>query len=220
MGPRLCLSQNDTHTHRPLKNYYQNSECVRMIKKLQAHENKVLSSTRDVMMSMLAYFCSLLTVDSTHAFKSFFVTNALYRSEDHLVSEKRFLLSFRTQHLTQQHLETLEGVVRKLISPKGIKRKEFEETEFFTDFTDPGEAEVVSEGEESEMSDTDVTPYENVNETDTVNQTPFRTVVLQGTVLLQNIVYNPDINEDAKLLDYLSSIIGDAEISIAFMSYM
>ena len=110
--------------------------------------------------------------------------------------------------------------MRKLIPPKGIKRKEFEETEFFTDFTDPGEAEVVSEGEESEMSDTDVTPHENVNETDTVNQTPFRTVVLQGTVLPQNIVDDPDIKEDAKLLDDLSSIVGDAEISTVFMSYM
>ena len=100
MGPRLCLSQNDTHTHRPLKNYYQNSECARMIEKLQAHKSKVLSSTRDVMVSMLANFWSLLIVDSTPAFKSFFVTNAFYGSEDHLVSEKRFLLSFRGQHLT------------------------------------------------------------------------------------------------------------------------
>ena len=37
--------------------------------------------------------------------------------------------------------------MRKLIQLKGIKRKEFEGAEFFTDFTDPEEAEVVSERE-------------------------------------------------------------------------
>ena len=151
---------------------------------------------------MLANAWSLLTVDSTAAFKSLFVTNALDSFEDHLVSEKLFrlididMLSFRAELLTQQHPKSLEGVVRKLIPPKGIKRKEFEGTELFTDFTDPEEVDVVSEGVESEMSDTDATPHENVNETNTVNQTPFGTVILQGAVSLQNIVDDPDINKD------------------------
>ena len=70
------------------------------------------------------------------------------------------------------------------------------------------------------MSDTDATPHENVNETDIVNQTPFRTVVLPGAVSLQNIVNDPDINKDAKLLDDLSSIVGDAKVSTVFMSHM
>ena len=48
-----------------------------------------------------------------------------------------------------------------------------------------------------------------------MNQTPFRTVVLQGAV-----VDDPDINKDTKLLDGLSSIIGDAEVSTVFIPHM
>ena len=185
------IQQNDTHIHWPLKNHYRNNECALMIEKLQANKNKVPSPTGVEMMSMLANAWSLLTVDSMAALKSLFITNALDGSEDHLVSEKLFesltgidMLSFRAKILTQQHPKSLEGVVRKLIPSKGTKRKEFEGTEFFTDFIDPEEADIISEGEESEMSDTDATPHENVNETDTVNQTSFRTVVLQGAVSL------------------------------------
>ena len=53
-----------------------------------------------------------------------------------------------------------------------------------------------------------------------MNQTPFRTVVLQGAVSLQNIVDDSDSNKDAKLLDDLSSIIGDVEVSTSFMPHM
>ena len=67
------------------------------------------------------------------------------------------MLFFLAELLTQQHPESLEGIVRKLTPPKQIKRKEFEGTEFFADFTDSEEAEIISEGEESEMSDTDAT---------------------------------------------------------------
>ena len=70
------------------------------------------------------------------------------------------------------------------------------------------------------MSNTDATPHENVNESDKMNQIPFRTVVLQGAVSLQNIVDDPDINKDAKLLDDLSSMIGDADVSVVFMMHM
>ena len=70
------------------------------------------------------------------------------------------------------------------------------------------------------MSDTDTTPHENVNETGTVNQTPFCTVVLQGATSLKNIVDDPDINKDANLLSDLSSIIGDADVSTIFMPHM
>ena len=69
------------------------------------------------------------------------------------------------------------------------------------------------------MSDTDAT-HENVNETDTVNQSPFCIVVLQGDVSLQNIVGDSDINKDAKLLNGLCIIIDDADVSTVFTSHM
>ena len=188
------IQQNDTHSHMPLKNHYRNSKCALMIEKLQANKNKALSPTRGEMMSVLANAWSLLTVASTTTLKILFVTNALDGSEDHLDSEKLFclictdMLSFRAELLTQLHPKSLESVVRKLIPPKGTKRKELEGKEFFTDFTEPGVVDVVSEGQKSEMSDTDLNPHEHVNETDTVNQTPFCTVVFQGAVSLQKFV--------------------------------
>ena len=102
-----------------------------MIEKLQANKNKVPSLTQDKMTSMLANAWSFLTVDSTATFKSLLVTNTLDGSGDHLVSEKCFcligtdIMSFRAKLLTQQHPKSLEGIVRKLIPPKGVKRKEF-----------------------------------------------------------------------------------------------
>ena len=84
------IQQNDTHDiHQPLKNHYRNSECALMIEKLQANENEVPSPTRDEMMSKLANAWSLLTVDSTTAFKSLFFTNALDGSEDHLIMVRK-----------------------------------------------------------------------------------------------------------------------------------
>ena len=103
-------------------------QCALMIEKLQANKNKVPSLTQD---KMLANAWSFLTVDSTATFKSLLVTNTLDGSGDHLVSGKCFyligtdIMSFRAKLLTQQHLKSLEGIVRKLIPPKGIKRKEF-----------------------------------------------------------------------------------------------
>ena len=101
------IQQNDTHIYSPLKNHYRNRECALMIEKMQANKNKVPSPTWGEMMSVLANTWSLLTVDSTAAFKSLFVTNALDGSEDHLVSEKLFhligtdMLSFRAKLLMQ-----------------------------------------------------------------------------------------------------------------------
>ena len=83
------------------------------------------------------------------------------------------MLSFRAELLTQLHPESLEGVVGNLISPKGIKKKKLKGIEFFTDFTDPEEEEVVPEGGKSEMIDTDTSPHAIVNKTNTVNLTPF-----------------------------------------------
>ena len=153
------LQKNGTHIHWPLKNHYRNSDCGLMTEKLQANKHKVPSPTRDKMMSMLADAWSILTVDSMAAFKILLFINALDGSEEHLVSEKLFhligtdMLSFPANFLTQQHPESIKGIVKKLIPLKGIKRKEFEGTKFFTDFTSPEEAEVVSEEEESEMSE-------------------------------------------------------------------
>ena len=70
------------------------------------------------------------------------------------------------------------------------------------------------------MCDTDATTHEKVNETDALNQTSFYTVVFHGAVSLQNIVDDSDSNKDTKLLDGLSSIIGDAEVRTVFVRHV
>ena len=66
-------------------------------------------------------------------FKSLFVTNALDGSEGHLVSDKLYALvgnemvKFRTELMTSRPAKTLKEVIRKLIPPKGVKRKENDE---------------------------------------------------------------------------------------------
>ena len=112
------IQQNDTHIHRPLKNHYRDSECALMIEKLQANKNKVLPPIRGEMMSMLVNAWSLLTVDSTAAFKSLFLTDALNGSEDHLVSEKLFCLTG-----TDMQSCRAEGRCKKVDSTKRNKKK-------------------------------------------------------------------------------------------------
>ena len=111
-----------------------------MIVKLQADKTKVPSPTRDEMMAMLAHAWNALTVDCAAVFKNLFVTNALDGSEDHLIWDKIFrlvgadMISFRNQLLDQSVPKFLQDVVKTLIPPKGVKRKEYEGTEFFYGF--------------------------------------------------------------------------------------
>ena len=71
----------------------------------------------------------MLDVDTAKEFKTLFVTNALDGSEDFLVSDKLFALvgndmvKFREQLMKERSAKTLREVIRKLIPPKGVKRK-------------------------------------------------------------------------------------------------
>ena len=156
------IQQNDTHIHRPLKYEYRNNECTVMIVKLQMDKTKVPSPTRDEMMAMLAHAWNALTVDCAAAFKNLFVTNAFDGSEDHLIWDKIFhlvgadMISFRNQLLDQSVPKFLQDVVKTLIPPKCVKRKEYEGTEFFTgfeDFEEPNEEQ--SRSDESDVSDSE-----------------------------------------------------------------
>ena len=81
------------------------------------------------MMLMLLQAWGRLEIDTKREFKSLFVTNALAGSEDYLVSDKLFALigdeivDVRKELMSQNSVKTLEGVIRNLIPPKGIKRK-------------------------------------------------------------------------------------------------
>ena len=220
------IQQNDTHIHRPLKYEYRNNECTLMIVKLQADKTKVPSPTRDEMMAMLAHAWNALTVDCAAAFKNLFVTNALDGSEDHLIWDKIFrlvgadMISFRNQLLDQSVPKVLQDVVKTLIPPKGVKRKEYEGTEFFTGFEDFEEPnEEPSRSDESDVSDSEAISGDLPTAAVPDNQPP-QPVIVHGTVSLQNIVADEDINKDAKFLDDINKVINDADTSQIFLPQM
>ena len=98
----------------------------------------------------------LLDVDTAREFKSLFVTNALDGSEDYLVSDKLYALvgnemvKFRTELMTSRPAKTLKEVIRKLIPPKGVKRKGNDEE---TELLDDKEEEIPLEELEQECDD-------------------------------------------------------------------
>ena len=100
-----------------------------MLEQLNNDPNKIPSPSRDEMMRMLLNARELLDVDTERHFKSLFFTNALDGSEDYLVSDKLYALvgndmvKFRTELMTSRPAKTLKEVIRKLIPPKGVKRK-------------------------------------------------------------------------------------------------
>ena len=120
---------NDTSCHHNLKKHYREFEMNLMLEQLNNDPNKIPSPSRDEMMRMLLKAWELLDVDTEREFKSLFVKNALDGSEDYLVSDKLYALvgnemvKFRTELMTSRPAKTLKEVIRKLIPPKGVKRK-------------------------------------------------------------------------------------------------
>ena len=123
---------NDTSCHHNLRKHRE-SELNLMLKQLNNDPNKIPSPSRDEMMRMLLKAWELLDVDTGREFKSLFVTNALDGSEDYLASDKLYALvgnemvKFRTELMTSRPAKTSKEVIRKLIPPKGVKRKGNEE---------------------------------------------------------------------------------------------
>ena len=120
---------NDTSCYHDLKKHCREFEMTLMLEQLNNDPNKIPSPSRDEMMRMLLKAWELLDVDTEREFKSLFVTNALDGLEDYLVSDKLYALvgnemvKFRTELMTSHPAKTLKEVIRKLIPPKGVKRK-------------------------------------------------------------------------------------------------
>ena len=113
------------------------------------------SPSRDEMMRMLLKAWELLDVDTEREFKSLFLTNAFDGSEDYLVSDKLYavvgneMVKFRTS----RPAKTLKEVIRKLIPPKGVKRKGNDEDNEGIKLLDCEEEEIPLEGLEQECDD-------------------------------------------------------------------
>ena len=128
-GVTGCIQENDTHAHRVLKREYPDLEAELMLSTLQKYNAKILSPSRDDMMKMIATAWNKLNVVHIRAFKILLVTNNLDGSEDYLVSDRLFkligdsMVCFREKLIKSEIPASLLAMVKKLIPPKGIKRK-------------------------------------------------------------------------------------------------
>ena len=140
------VQKNDTHVHRALNREYRHLETELMLSMLQKNNVKIPSPSRDDMMKMIATAWNKLNVDYIRAFKTLFVTNSLDGSKDYLVSDRLFklngdsMVSFQKKFIESLIPASLSAVVKKLIPPKGIKRKNQKGFELL-DFICPDDAQ-------------------------------------------------------------------------------
>ena len=126
------IQANDTHYHRKLKSYYRDLEMELMLEKLQVERNKVPRPTREEMVNMTVKAAKKIDVNFSEVFKQLFVTNDLNGSEDYLVSDKLFDLigeemkDFPKTLLDSNTPNTIQELIRPIIPPKGMRRKNIE----------------------------------------------------------------------------------------------
>ena len=129
------IQANDTHYHRKLKSYYRDLEMELMLEKLQVERNKVPTPTPEEMVNMTMKAAKKINVNFSEVFKQLFVTNDLNGTEDYLVSDKLFDLigdemkDFRKTLLDSNTPNTIQELIRQIIPPKGIRRKNIEGVE-------------------------------------------------------------------------------------------
>ena len=128
------IQSNDTRLHRKFKANYRDLEMELMMEKLQADKKKVPSTTREEMINMAVKASRKVDVSFTEGFKELFVTNKLDGSEDYLVSDKLFALignemkEFRKKLMESPPPDKIQKVIKSIIPPKGIRRKNVEGT--------------------------------------------------------------------------------------------
>ena len=126
----MIFKINDTIFHRLLKSQYRDLEMKLMLEQLEENPTKIPSLSRNEMMSMLLASCKKLQIDSDKELKPLFVSNALDGSGDYLISDKLYtlieeeMMKFQKYLMLSKSIKALKEVVRKLMPPKGINRKE------------------------------------------------------------------------------------------------
>ena len=120
---------NDTDIHRPLKEKYRALEQQLMIDQLKADPKRIPQPSRDDMRRMLKKSFESLEIDVASRFKALWVTNALDRGEDYLVSERIIALvgnkmkTFRNDLMKKKNPKSLKDSMKLITPPKGIRRK-------------------------------------------------------------------------------------------------
>ena len=214
------IQANDTHYHRKLKSYYRDLEMELMLEKLQVERNKVPTPTREEMVNITVKAEKKFDVNFSEVFKQHFVTNGLNGSKDYLVSDILFDLigeemkDFRKTLLDSNTPNTIQELIRKIIPPKGIRRKNIERVELL-DFSveevsfepeEPDDVDPISEEEnESEVDDP---PELEIDQSENVSDNRNR---LSSLVGVSNDI---DINKDARFLEVIENVLADNETSM------
>ena len=227
------IQANDTDLHHHLKAKYRHREMELMLKMLEVDSKKVPSPNREHMITMLLDSWKEIDVDFKGVFKRLFVTSNLDGSEDFLVSDKLFsligddMLDFRRKLLQSELPANLQAVIKKIIKPKGIRRKNVEGSELL-DYMEgeaifyDDEAEQEEEGENEPTTSDGESEDENETaeeETDQAISTGHATPSTSISSLV-NICDDPQINKDAKFLEDLQNIIQNHETSVQFKPHL
>ena len=197
-----------------------------MLEQLNNDPNKIPSPSRDEMMRMVLKTWELLDVDTEREFKSLFVTNALDGSGDYLLSDKLYALvgnemvKFRTELMKSRPAKTLKEVIRKLIPPKGVKRKGNDEG---IELLDCEEEEIPLEELEQEcdeeLCDDDEVENDNVVAEENLDQIGLITIssASKNVTSLLSFTSDPEIKKDAEFLDKFQQIMEDSGASKLFI---
>ena len=109
-----------------------------------------------------------MVIEEERAFKTLFVTNAFDGSEDYLVSDKLFqlvvpqLLEFREKLMKKSKSpKSFQELLRQIIPPKGIRRKNLEGSEMFDCEDEEIEDEGVSDVDEDDAPEDQVPAVES-----------------------------------------------------------
>ena len=120
----VFVQVNEMHLHKE----NQKLESAKMLEKLVEDRTYIPPPTCSEMMSMLTQANDVIKIDKTSAFKSVWVSSALYRSEDYLVSDRIMCLVgtsmqiFREELMTKPCPATIKEVIKGKILLKGVKQ--------------------------------------------------------------------------------------------------
>ena len=215
------IQANDTDLHHHLKSCYRNEEMTLMLKKLENDKSKIPSPSREQMIGMLLTAWKEIDVDYPAVFKKLFVTSKFDGSEDFLVSDKLFSLigddmfEYCRQLLRTAVPTSLQAVMKQIIPPKGICRKNTEGSELleFAHEEDTNELENDENDVSSSEDEDEAEAEENVAPSSAILP-PVVNEKSSGIASLQNVSTDPEINKDASFLDAIQKVFEENDTSI------
>ena len=163
-------------------------------------------------------------------FKQLFITNKLDGSEDYLVRDTLFdligsdMVEFRKKSMEPRTSDTIQAVIKNIIPPKGMRRKNIEGTELL-DFAlddaviEPAEFEKDSEEENDSKVDDDEPSEANPQQVPAADDIPKEDSASTNEsriAFLVDICSDENINRNARLLDAIQKTFNDNESSVLF----